>query len=388
VAPRSLKVGLLIDRFEPERGGAERALLALAEHLTARGHRPVAFARRSTAKAALEFQPVRARGLTRAGRERSLAGALPRAARSAGCDVTVGVRHLEQVDLYWPHDGAYAASLAAKRTRERRPVALDAEQGRQRVFLDLERGLLEGGAARRVVCVSELVERELAELYPACRGRLVRCDNGVDLERFHPRRRQEAGQALRERLRLGAGTPLVVFAGRDAERKGLQPLLRALWRCRSSPWFFVAAGLRHRLTWMRRIEFFGLDRRRIKLLPPCDSSALLAAADLCVLPTWRDTCGLVVLEALASGTPVLTTAQAGAAPVIEREVAGEVLASAADEDGLAQALARWLARASAAPPDRARVRSCVEGRARGPWLDRLCQEVEALAETRAAAIGS
>src|SRR5688572_20240081 len=100
---RAPSVAFLIDRWEPERGGAERALAALAEHLGRRGLRVLAFASRASPQALGEFHAVATGGWSRKSRERALARALSGAARQAGADVTIGVRHLEQVDVFWPH---------------------------------------------------------------------------------------------------------------------------------------------------------------------------------------------------------------------------------------------------------------------------------------------
>jgi len=54
----------------------------------------------------------------------AVARALVAAAAAAGCEVTIGIRHLERVDLYWPHDGMHAATLAAQgRARGRAALA-------------------------------------------------------------------------------------------------------------------------------------------------------------------------------------------------------------------------------------------------------------------------
>ncbi|MEO6710822.1 MAG: glycosyltransferase, partial [Planctomycetota bacterium] len=106
-ATRKRTVAFLIDRWEPERGGAERALAALAKHLVERGHRVLAFARRASPGAPGEFHAVATGGWSRKSRERALARALTAAAREAGADVTIGIRHLEEVDVFWPHAGAH-----------------------------------------------------------------------------------------------------------------------------------------------------------------------------------------------------------------------------------------------------------------------------------------
>jgi hypothetical protein len=144
-----VRVGFLIDRWQPDRGGAERAMADLAAWLAERGHEP-------------RVLDVRAPfALTRGRRARALGQALVSAAQEAGCDVTVGIRHLPRVDLYWPHAGSHAEALrGARSARAGRLLAPEEVRagGRHRTFLEMERELLEGGGARRIACVS----RELA----------------------------------------------------------------------------------------------------------------------------------------------------------------------------------------------------------------------------------
>jgi UDP-glucose:(heptosyl)LPS alpha-1,3-glucosyltransferase len=370
-----LDVGVLIDRWEPERGGAERALEALVGRLLERGARVRVFAERAASGAPGEFVRVPARGWTRKARARQLAEALPRAAEAAGCGVTLGIRHLRRVDLYWPHDGAHLDSLAARREAAGRALE-PRPRGRHALFAALERELVEGGRARRVVCVSELVRAELLARYPTAGERLVTIDNGVDLERFDPRRRAELGPPLRARLGLAPDEPLLVFAGADGRRKGLAVLLEGLATLRERRWTLLAAGVARPATWRRAARRLGLPDARVRLEPALDAAALWAAADVCALPTWRDTCGLVLLEALASGVPVVTTRRAGAAACVVDPRAGRVLERPAPGP-LADALAELLARA----PDRAAARAAVADRARKPWLERLVRELESLARS-------
>lgn len=377
-----LRVGLLIDRFEPARGGAEAALAALGEHLAARGAR-VVVASATLAPGALppggEWAAVRpvgraARLVARSAAERWLARDLADAAR--GCDVTVGVRHLARVDLYWPHGGSHGASLAARRA-SRGQRADGAVRGRHRAFLALERALLAGGGARRVACVSELVRDELERAYPSAAERLVVVPNGVDRARFHPRERERSRAALLARAGLAPapGTCVLSFAAREPRLKGLPVLLEALARLRRDDWALVAAGMRDAERWAARARRLGLPPERCAFVPDADPVDLAAGADLCALPTWRDTSSLVALEALAAGTPVVTTDRCGAATAVGPDAGA--LVPAGDADALASALEHWIERARTGAIDRESIGARVPDRA--TWLDALAALVEELA---------
>lgn len=377
-----LRVGFLIDRWEPSRGGAERACAQLAEHLLARGHEVHAFAESAGEHAPGSFHPVGSgvapRGLLRARHERALAGALVDAAERAGCSVTIGVRHLPRVDLYWPHGGVHALSVAARRRSRGEPVE-GAMGGRHRVFLELERRLLDQGGARRIVAVSELVHAELALHHPACLDRLVMIENGVDLGRFRPENRALASSRLREGLALSGDTPLIAFLAREPRLKGLPALYAALALLKSQRFSLVVAGSPDVARWRREARRAGLAEGSVHVVAEAEPAELLAAADLLVLPTWRDTSSLVVLEALASGTPVVTTLLAGAAARVT-PAAGGVVAGPDDVAGLARAIAAWLVRIRARAIDRTAVRAAVADLSLETWLARMEQEVLRVAE--------
>jgi len=376
------RIGILIDRWEPARGGGEAALFALAQRLSSEGAELTIFAERADTTGLppnASWTPVRSQGLTRSRREASLAHALVDAARTANMELLIGTRHLAELDLYWPHGGSYEVSLRAR--RESRGQALESTpRGRHKLFLELERELLTGGA-RRIACVSELVERELALAYPACADRLVTIPNAVDLDRFHPRERlgdAGSGRALRRELDVPEERPLVVFSAREPKLKGLPQLLRALGARTALDFTLLVAGVRRPESWRRLSRKLGLEARTL-FLAEADPVALSSAADLCVLPTWRDTSSLVILECLASGTPVLTTERAGAANLIREHEVGTVLADPGDTDALRQALeARLAGFAPAGLAARERVRSSVREHGREEWLDALVAEVVAL----------
>lgn len=162
--------------------------------------------------------------------------------------------------------------------------------------------------ARCVVAVSDQVRCDLLEIgVPDRKIRVIL--NGVDLDEFHP------GPASRHELGVPEGVPLAFFAGDiRTPRKNLDTVLHALVDVPGV--HLIVAGtvegspypaLSSRLGLAERVHFLGFRR---------DIAHLMRAADLFAFPSRYETCGLVILEALASGLPVITARTAGGANVV------------------------------------------------------------------------
>jgi len=324
-------VAFLIDRWDPSRGGGEKALAQFALHLIARGHRVLAVAEEHADGAPGEPVEISSFGVTRARREKDRARRLVATARRNGADLLVGCRHLYECDLYWPHGGSHLATLRQlAKMRGEDPDAPPA--GRHKAFVEFERVLCESGGARRIVCVAPLVREEFAIAWPSCVERLVTVPNGVDLARFRLGERATSGAALRRQLGIDARTPVIAFAARNFDLKGGRESIAALRRLEkrdNAPWKFVCAGT--------AMATRTLDRTRAHELEWTDPVALWAAADIALLPTWRDSFGLGVVESLACGAFPITTSFAGAASLVSTSCI-DVVSAPSDKLGLDRAL--------------------------------------------------
>jgi glycosyltransferase involved in cell wall biosynthesis len=140
---------------------------------------------------------------------------------------------------------------------------------------------------------------------------------GVDPRLFHPTHRDSA---WRRWLSGGDEAVVVLHVGRLAPEKNLETLVAA-WRiaCErlGARAAFVIAG---EGPLERRVGDALPFARQLGFLPRERLAALYASADLCVLPSPTETCGLVALEAMASGLPVVG---ADAGGLRESVVAGE-----------------------------------------------------------------
>ena len=180
-----------------------------------------------------------------------------------------------------------------------------------------------GRMVRATLAPSDFVARELERVGVE---RVVRVGLGVDLERFHPTRRVMAAET-RQRHGLPEG-PLAIYVGRLAAEKEVDLLLTA--------WPEVERRTGTRLV----LVGDGPSRRRLQRRPGSERmywlpfqqdrerlADLLAAVDLAVSPCSIETFGLSALEAIASGTPLLSADRGGVAETVGRSGAGATFPS-------------------------------------------------------------
>jgi alpha-1,6-mannosyltransferase len=150
---------------------------------------------------------------------------------------------------------------------------------------------------------------------------------GVDAEVFHPARRSDV---LRARLGLPARSRVLVYAGRFAEEKNLPVLLQAFARL-GAPYHLLLIGGRRRARPAPNVTMMPYRRDSHEL------AQWIASADALVHAGTKETFGLVILEAMACGRPVVA-ARAGAFPELVDETVG-ALAEPHSAIGMADAIA-------------------------------------------------
>lgn len=168
-----------------------------------------------------------------------------------------------------------------------------------------------------VVNLTQEDDRTLCTLNPHMRPSTVVIGNGVDLERFAVPTEAERRSA-REELDLREEDILTVFVGHEFERKGLNQLLEAMARVGPRHHLAVVGGTESMVSELRRRADTLELGDRTHLLGVQDPRPVLAAADLLAQPSRYESYGLVVVEALASGVPVMSTA-VGIAPEVVDE---------------------------------------------------------------------
>jgi UDP-glucose:(heptosyl)LPS alpha-1,3-glucosyltransferase len=176
---------------------------------------------------------------------------------------------------------------------------------------------------RTIVNFSSSGEEELRSAYPLNVDTAV-IPNGVDKEVFQ--RSSEKGIAKRTELGLSANEFILMFVGHEFERKGLDLIVESLRLLEDSARLVVAGGTSrsiaratakaHRLGVGQRVMFLGTVR---ELAP------LYNMANVLVLPSSQEAWPLVLLEAMACGTPCLTTAVSSVGEFIDHSENGMII---------------------------------------------------------------
>jgi alpha-1,6-mannosyltransferase len=149
---------------------------------------------------------------------------------------------------------------------------------------------------------------------------------GIDASVFRPQRRDET---LRQHLGLDPGTRLLIYAGRFTQDKKLHVLIEAV-RKLGDPYHLVLVGGGDTLPRAPQLTVIPFQRDQRQL------ARLLASCDVLVHPGDRETFGLIVLEAMACGLPVVATNSGGVAELIDQETG--ILAEPNSVDSLAGAI--------------------------------------------------
>jgi glycosyltransferase involved in cell wall biosynthesis len=223
--------------------------------------------------------------------------------------------------------GCMAAWLAGVPTRVYmlRGLKLETATGfKRQVLLAAER--LASLCAQVVLCNSDSLRCKALSLRiaPAAKLHLLGAgsSNGVDTDRFSP-----GPSSVRDIFGIPRGTPVVGFVGRLTRDKGLPELLEAFDEIlRVAPaahlllvgWFdasedALGADLRDRIKSHAHIHCTGYVT---------DTAPYYRAMDMMVLPSWREGFPNAVLEAAATGIPVITTDCTGSRDSVVPEVTG------------------------------------------------------------------
>lgn len=372
-----MRIGLVVENFDPLCGGLEQWAVRHATQLVTRGHEVHVAA--AVFDRSVDSLPIIRHGLTRGGGRLGFARNAEAVMRRLALDVVHDTGAGWYCDVFQPHYGSRLAVIEQKirsapawvRPAKRAIVAV---APRYRRFAELTRRQYTDDG-RILLALSRRVADDFRRLHGVADERIRLIYNGVDTERFSPDNRRQWRDETRSRLKVDDGTTLLLIVAHNFRLKGVPTLLRAMQRLAASErrvHLAVVGG-------KRRSRRGGMARRSgvagsvTFVGPVSDTRPYYAAADLYVQPTQYDACSLVVLEALAAGLPVITSRCNGAAELMREGVQGRLLDDPRDDRRLAEQIDQLLD-----PALRLRLGRAARNLALGNTLAQSCDRIESV----------
>lgn len=305
-------------------GGAEGFSQELINRLSAEGHEVHLYAitwEGAPAQKNIYFHKVPALTFNSAIRDLTFAVSVCRLLKKEKYDIIQSHDKTLCQDIYRAGDGCHIEWLRQrwKRTGLWGKLSI-ASNPYHWLILSLERIILKGHRFRKVLAISELVKKNITEHYHVDEKYIEVIYNGVDLERFHPEKRELYRREIRSMYSIPDDAFVPLFVGSGFERKGLKFLLKAV-ECIRKPLTVLIAGKGSE----KKYKHFIKKQRIIFCGPQKEIQKYYAASDIFVFPTIYEPFGNVHLEALASGLPVITTGLSGAAEIIKDGFHGFVI---------------------------------------------------------------
>ena len=346
------RVALVIDKFDPKMGGAERYVWELAHVLKTEGMDVHILTRLGIeAGIGIKIHYIRTVRHPKFLRLLGFVRGVKKELKDGNYDIVHGVGYNTGVTLLNPHTGVEQSWIEGD--DESRESVIGRLWGKVRralsprghLILKLQKEQYRDKGVRAIIAISDMVKEDIMRFHDVDEGRIRVIYNGVDTERFHPKNREIHREEMREAvLGIDSDEILILMVTNNFRLKGVFPaigVLPVLKEMAERPIRLIIVGRDSPKRYLAYARRLGVLEMVDFIEHVEDMAPIYAAADIFFHPTFYDSCSLVVLEALASGLPVVTTRKNGAAGVIDSREVGWVVSDPRDREELARAVAHY-----------------------------------------------
>ena len=348
---RKIRFAIGLRDFSKKKGGAERYLVDLCTRMAGEGYEVHVYAEQwDVEDSRIFFHSVRTIPFPKSLRLLSFAIRATEEIENGNYDITFGVGNTLKADILQPHGGVHWAWFWRSLRAYQHPLLWMMKfLGRIFSLKQWVNGWVEDAPYKKakltkIIAISDMVKQDMMRWYQIPEERIAVVYNGVDIEHFHPRNRQYRWE-IRRRHGIGADELVLLFVSNNFRMKGLAFLVKALAKIKkNTPLSFklLILGRDHQGSYLRLAREMGIYEETIFAGSTNEPEKYYGASDLLVHPTFYDACSLTVLEALASGVPVITTRSNGASGIITQGQEGFVISDARDDQVLVEKISFFL----------------------------------------------
>jgi UDP-glucose:(heptosyl)LPS alpha-1,3-glucosyltransferase len=320
-----MRLAFLLFQYFPF-GGLQRDCLKIAQRCAARGHDVTIFTRewQGERPAGLRVKLLEAGGWSNIARDGRFARHAADITASENFDGMIGFNKLPGLDVYYGADPCYVAKAARLKPAWYRWTP------RYRHFAAMEKAVFARGQRTQALVLTEEETPHYEKVYGTERERFHVLPPGIERRTFTPEQKSETRARLRREHGWGAEEKLLLLVGSGFRVKGLDRAIQSLAALPAeilADTRLVVIGQSHPAEFVALAKQLGVQDRVHFLGGRNDVFDWMLAADLLVHPARSESAGMILLEALTAGLPVLATDACGYAFHIQRASAGRVLTS-------------------------------------------------------------
>jgi UDP-glucose:(heptosyl)LPS alpha-1,3-glucosyltransferase len=318
-------------------GGLERDFLRIAQAAVDHGHEVQVYTMQwqGNVPKNLSVSLVPVFALTNHGRAKKFAQKIYPLLKKGKFDRIIGFNRLPGLDFYFAADPCYKAEALKKHGAIYRWLP------RYRLYANFEKAVFGLASSTKIFLLNPANQAEFTYYYQTPASRFILLTPGISEDRQRPENQPLLRKQFREKMHIREDEKIILMVGSDFKRKGVDRTLLGLsalpeaYRRKTHLWI-VGKGdslpmenLAKKLQIHPQVHFWG---------PRDDIIHFYAAADVLLHPAYQETAGMVLLEALVAGLPVLVTANCGYAHYIQEADAGRVIPGPYEQQTLDQTL--------------------------------------------------
>lgn len=322
-------------------GGLQRDFMCIASTVAARGYHVRVYTQswEGDCPKAFELIQVPVKSHTNHGRNAEYYAWVQNHLKEHPADRVVGFNKMPGLDVYFAADVCYAEKVAQEKGFLYRLTS------RYRHYAAFERATFEQGKSTKLMMLTDKQIADFQKHYQTEPERFQILPPGIYPDRKYSEQIPNSREIYRQKNGIKEQQNLLLQVGSDFGRKGVDRSIEALASLpeslRHNTLLFVVGqdkprkfeALAEKLGVRSNVHFFSGRN---------DVSELMAAADLLLHPAYQEAAGIVLLEAITAGLPVLTTAVCGYAHYIADANCGTVIAEPFSQEQLNEVLRKAL----------------------------------------------
>jgi len=318
-----MKLAFCLFKYFPF-GGLQRDFLRIAKECLHRGHQVDVFTMQweGEIEAALSIHIIPIKKSQNHNRSQEFVAKIQD--RLEHYDLVIGFNKMPGLDIYYAADTCYQA-----KAKQQRGI-LYSLTPRYRHLIAYEKSVFSIEANTKILLLSHKQQEEFIRFYKTPVQRFELLPPGIAKDRIAPVNALDIRYNIRQKWGIKEEEFLLLLIGSGFKTKGLDRVLlgfSALPDELKNRSYVYIIGQDHSNLFQKQAKKLNIASRIVFLGGRHDVADLLLAADVLVHPAYNENTGTVLLEALASGLPVLTTDVCGYADFIKNSGAGIVLSS-------------------------------------------------------------